>query len=147
MKRNKTYSAKPKEIKREWYLFDAKDFNLGRLATRVAEILRGKHKPIFTPNIDTGDYVVIVNSEKVKLSGKKIEQKTYFSHSGYAHGMKLLSIRQVMARDPRRIVLFAVKGMLPKGRLGRQMIKKMKIYTGDEHPHKDIKFKNLSGKG
>jgi large subunit ribosomal protein L13 len=146
MKRNKTFSARPKDIKREWHFFDAKDFYLGRLASKVAQILRGKHRPIYTPHIDTGDNVVIVNAEKIKLSGKKRDQKTYFSHSGYAHGKKILSVDQVMARDPRRIITYAVKGMLPTGKLGRQMIKKMKIYTGEEHKHKQIKFINLSGK-
>ena len=131
----KTYSAKPGEIDRNWFVVDASDYELGRLATRVATVLRGRHKPTFTPHVDTGDFVVVLNAEQVKLSGRKLDQKHYHRYSGYAGGMKSVDARTVRAEDSERMIRQAVKGMLPKNRLSRQVIKKLKIYAGAEHPH------------
>ena len=131
----KTYSAKPSDIKRDWYVVDAQDKILGRLATEVAAILRGKHKPQFTPHIDTGDFVIVVNAEKVKVTGKKLEQKIYYRHSGYFGGLKEESLEKVLAEKPEQAVMRAVKGMLPGNKLGRAMLKKLKVYAGGEHPH------------
>lgn len=131
----KTYSAKPGEVDRQWYVVDASDHTLGRLATRIATILRGKHKPQFTPHVDTGDFVIVLNAEKVNLSGRKLSQKHYHRYSGYAGGMKSVDAATVRAEDPERMIQQAVKGMLPKNLLSRQLIKKLKVYGGAEHPH------------
>jgi large subunit ribosomal protein L13 len=131
----KTRFAKKNEIERKWYVVDAKDQVLGRLASRVATYLRGKHKPVFTPNSDTGDFIIVVNAEKVKLTGKKIEDKTYYWHTGYPGGIKSEKAKDRLKRKPELIVQKAVQGMLPKNRLGRAMFKKLKVYKGGEHPH------------
>ena len=130
-----TYVAKAGEIERAWYVVDAEGQTLGRLSTEIAKILTGKNKPSYTPFLDTGDFVVVVNADKVRVSGKKADQKTYFSHSGYPGGAKLTPYRQMMDRFPERVIERAVKGMLPKNALGRQMAKKLKVYRGPEHPH------------
>jgi len=131
----KTYSAKPDEVERGWYVVDAADQVVGRLASQVAAILRGKHKPQFTPHIDTGDFVVVVNADKVRFTGNKETKKQYFKYSGYPGGVSLRSPADIRKKKPTFIVENAVKGMLPKGPLGRQMIKKLKVYAGPEHPH------------
>jgi large subunit ribosomal protein L13 len=131
----KTYSVKAGEIERRWYVVDADGKILGRLATEVARILRGKHKPIYTPHLDTGDHVIVVNASRVELSGRKAEQKTYFRHSGYMGGDRLIPYRRMLEKHPERVIELAVKGMLPKNALGRQMRSKLKVYAGAEHPH------------
>jgi large subunit ribosomal protein L13 len=131
----KTFSAKPDQIEREWYVVDAADQTLGRLATRVARILRGKHKPIYTPHLDCGDYVIVVNAEKVNVTGRKLDQKMYYRHSGYPGGFKSISLGDQLQKHPERVIQAAVRGMLPKTKLGRQMSKKLKVYAGPEHPH------------
>jgi large subunit ribosomal protein L13 len=130
-----TYSAKPGEIDRNWYVVDASEFELGRLATRVAVILRGKHKPVFTPHVDTGDFVVIVNASQVRLSGQKADQKKYQHYSGYPGGLKTRSAAEVRENDPDCMFREAVWGMLPKNRLSKQLLTKLKVYGGAEHPH------------
>jgi large subunit ribosomal protein L13 len=132
----KTYSAKKEDVERQWLVIDAQDQVLGRLATRVAHILRGKHKPIFTNHVDTGDFVVIVNAEKIRLTGNKLDAKVYYRHSGYPGGIKGMTAREMLERKPEQVIRTAVKGMLPKNRLGSQMITKLKVYAGSEHPHK-----------
>ena len=129
----KTFMASPATIDRKWYVVDATDMTLGRLASEVAKVLRGKNKPIFTPHIDTGDYVVVINAAKVKVTGKKLDQKIYYHHSDYVGGMKETTLREMMAKKPERVVELAVKGMLPKGPLGRQMYTKLHVYAGPEH--------------
>ncbi|HHU52648.1 MAG TPA: 50S ribosomal protein L13 [Clostridiaceae bacterium] len=129
----KTYVAKPSEIERKWYVIDVADQILGRVATEIATILRGKHKPEYTPFLDTGDYVVVVNADKIKVSGKKEKDKVYRRHSGYPGGLKEVTLGEVRAKHPERIIKHAVKGMLPKNALGRQMLKKLKVYAGPEH--------------
>ncbi|MCL2717991.1 MAG: 50S ribosomal protein L13 [Lachnospiraceae bacterium] len=129
----KTFMASPATIERKWYVVDATDMTLGRMATEIARVLRGKHKPIFTPHADTGDYVIVINAEKIKLSGKKMEQKTYFRHSDYVGSWRLIPVKEVLKKNPERVVEHAVKGMLPKGPLGRQMYKKLFVYAGPEH--------------
>ncbi len=131
----KTISAKKEDVKREWYVVDATDQTLGRLASRVATVLRGKHKPIYTPHVDTGDYVVVVNAEKVKLTGKKNEDKLYHHHTGWVGGIVTRTAKQLREQRPERLVENAVHGMLPKNVLGRTMGKKLKVYAGGEHPH------------
>ena len=131
----KTFMASPATIDRKWYVVDAEGMTLGRLASEVAKVLRGKNKPIFTPHIDTGDYVIVVNAEKVKVTGKKLDQKVYYNHSDYVGGMKETTLKEMMAKHPERVIEHAVKGMLPKGPLGYAMLKKMKCYAGDTHPH------------
>lgn len=131
----KTFSAKAPDVTRDWYLVDASGKTLGRLASELAFRLRGKHKPIFTPHVDTGDYIVVVNADKVAVTGKKAEQKTYHRFTGYVGNMKSTSFANMKARAPDRTIELAVKGMLPKNRLGRQMIKKLKVYAGAEHHH------------
>jgi len=131
----KTYTPKATEIDRTWWVVDADEQVLGRLATRVAQVLRGKHKPMYTPHLDTGDYVVVVNAEKVRLTGRKEEQKTYFRHTGYMGGGKHIPFERMRAEHPERVIELAVKGMLPKNNLGRLMRKKLKVYAGPEHPH------------
>lgn len=131
----KTITPKAGEIDHQWWVVDATDKPLGRLATETARILRGKHKPIFTPHLDTGDYVVVLNASKVRLTGNKADQKTYFRHSGYIGGAKLIPFRRMIATHPERVIELAVKGMLPKNALGRELRKKLKVYPGAEHPH------------
>ncbi len=131
----KSYMAKPNEIDRKWYVIDAEGKVLGRLASEVATILRGKHKPIYTPHVDTGDYVIIINADKVRLTGKKLEQKEYRYHTGYPGGLRSIPYSRMMKENPEKAIQLAVKGMLPKNRLGRQMIKKLKVYSGPEHNH------------
>ena len=127
--------AKKGSIEQKWHLIDANGKTLGRLATRVAMLLRGKHKPIFTPHVDTGDFVVVVNAEKISLTGKKWKDKLYIHHSGYPGGLKSISAGKMREKKPERLVTMAVQGMLPKNKLGRKMIKKLKVYSGDAHPH------------
>jgi len=131
----KTYSPSATEIKREWQVVDASGQVLGRLASQVAKLLMGKHKSIYTPHLDTGDYVMVLNAAKVELSGKKANQKIYYRHSGYPGGLKEITFRELFSKDPTRVVEAAVKGMLPKSRLGRAMFKKLRVYAGSEHPH------------
>ncbi|SDF51180.1 50S ribosomal protein L13 [Sporolituus thermophilus] len=130
-----TYMAKPADVQRKWYVIDAEGKTLGRLAAEVAKILRGKHKPTYTPHVDTGDHVIVVNADKVVLTGKKLTQKTYFRHSGYPGGTTFTPAGKMLAERPERVIELAVKGMLPKNRLGRQMYRKLKVYRGPEHPH------------
>ena len=132
----KTQFAKKGEIERKWYVVDAKDAVLGRLATKVATYLRGKNKPVFTPNVDTGDFIIVINAEKVRLTGKKLDAKVYYHHTGYIGGIKAQTAKSVMDKHPEKIIEKAVWGMLPKNTLGRQMLKKLKVYKGAEHPHK-----------
>lgn len=143
MKRNKTYLAQKGKIERKWYLVDAEGKILGRLATRVATILRGKHKPIFTPQVDCGDFVVVINAREVKVSGKKETGKFYFRHSGYPAGHTLTSVEKTRATHPEQIIQSAVRGMLPKGRLGRAVFKKLKVYASKNHPHQAQKLEKL----
>ena len=131
----RTYTPKADEIEHRWWVVDATDKPLGRLATELARVLRGKHKPTYTPHLDTGDHVVVVNAEKVVLTGKKADQKTYFRHSGYMGGDKHIPFRRMIERHPERVIELAVKGMLPKNALGRVLRKKLKVYAGTEHPH------------
>lgn len=131
----KTYMAKPAEVERKWYVVDATDMVLGRLASHVAMVLRGKNKPTFTPNVDTGDYVIIINADKVRLTGKKLEKKYYRYHTGYIGGLKEVQYKKLMAEKPEFVVYKAVKGMLPKNAIGRTMIKKLHVYAGNEHNH------------
>jgi large subunit ribosomal protein L13 len=131
----KTYTVRKGDIKREWYVVDAQGKTLGRLASEIARILRGKHKPIYAPHLDCGDYVIVVNAEKVRVTGKKLDQKFYYRHSGYPGGLKSINLRDQLQRHPTRVLEAAVRGMLPKNRLGRAMIKKLKVYAGDSHPH------------
>ena len=131
----KTFMANPAEVERKWYVVDADGVTLGRLSSEVAKVLRGKNKPIFTPHEDTGDYVIVVNAEKVKVTGKKLDQKMYYSHSDYVGGLKETNLKEMLAKHPERVVEHAVKGMLPKGPLGRQMYQKLFVYAGPEHKH------------
>ena len=131
----KTYYAKPGEVQREWLLVDATDMTLGRLATAVAQILRGKNKPTYTPHVDTGDFVIIINAEKIKVTGKKVTDKVYYRHTLYPGGLKSETFQEAMAKHPERVIERAVKGMLPKNSLGRKIGKKLKVYAGPEHPH------------
>ena len=131
----KSFMAKPQEIERKWLVIDADGLVLGRLATEVATILRGKNKPIYTPHVDTGDYVIVINADKMKLKGKKLDQKRYYWHTGYPGGLKSVDYRTMMANTPEKALMIAVKGMLPKNSLGRQMLKKLRVYSGTEHGH------------
>jgi large subunit ribosomal protein L13 len=131
----KTYVVKEADIQRKWILVDASGQNLGRLASRIAQVLRGKHKPTYSPHLDGGDYVVVINAEKIAVTGRKLDQKTYYRHTGYPGGIRETNLRGLLARHPTHALKFAVRGMLPKNRLGRKMIKKLKIYAGPEHPH------------
>ncbi len=131
----KTYTVRKSDIKREWYVVDAQGKTLGRLASEIAKILRGKHKPIYVPHLDCGDHVIVVNAEKVRVTGKKLDQKFYHRHSGYPGGLKSISLRNQLQKHPTRVLEAAVRGMLPKNRLGRAMIKKLKVYAGSSHPH------------
>ena len=131
----KSYMAKTNEVERKWYVVDAENKVLGRLATEIANILSGKNKPIYTPHVDTGDFVIVINADKVKLTGKKLEQKTHFYHTGYPGGDRYVSYKKLIEEKPELIIEYAVKGMLPKSSLGRNMIRKLKVYAGVEHPH------------
>ena len=131
----RTFTAKREEAERKWYVVDAENKVLGRLASELAKILRGKHKPQFTPHVDTGDYVIVVNAEKVNLTGNKLKDKVYYRHSGYPGGIKSVTAEALKAKKPEDLIRFAVKGMLPKNRLGRKLFKKLKVYAGGEHPH------------
>ena len=131
----KTYSPKARDIEREWWVIDAGDKTLGKVATQAASLLMGKHKPMYAPHIDTGDYVVVINAAKVKITGKKAEQKIYYRHSGYPGGLKSRSFEEIFRKDPGRVIEHAVKGMLPHNNLGRAMFKKLKVYSGNGHPH------------
>ncbi|HZC28608.1 MAG TPA: 50S ribosomal protein L13 [Gaiellaceae bacterium] len=131
----KTWNAKPGEIERRWYLVDAEGKTLGRLATQIADTLRGKSKPQYTPHVDTGDFVVVVNAEKIAVTGKKLDEKMYYRHSGYPGGLKSRSLRDQLERRPAEVIRTAVKGMLPRNRLARQQLTKLKVYAGPEHPH------------
>ena len=129
----KSFMASPSTIERKWYVVDAADHTLGRLASEVANVLRGKNKPIYTPHMDTGDYVIVVNADKIKVSGKKLDQKMYYHHSDYVGGMRETTLKEMLAKKPEYVIEHAVKGMLPKGPLGRQMYKKLHVYAGPEH--------------
>lgn len=131
----RTYSAKPQEVERTWYVIDAQGQTLGRLASRVATLLRGKHKPNYTPHVDCGDFVIVVNAAKVHVTGQKMDQKIYYRHSGYPGGLKEITLRRQLQIFPERVLEAAVRGMLPKNKLGRKMFKKLKVYAGAEHPH------------
>ena len=130
-----SFMANPAKVERKWYVVDAAGYTLGRLASEVAKVLRGKNKPVFTPHVDTGDYVVIVNAEKIKVTGEKLDQKIYYHHSEYVGGMKETTLREMLDKKPEKVIEHAVKGMLPKGPLGRQMFTKLHVYAGPEHPH------------
>ncbi|MCM1342229.1 MAG: 50S ribosomal protein L13 [Muribaculaceae bacterium] len=140
----KTFMASPATIDRKWYVVDATDQTLGRLASEVAKVLRGKNKPIFTPHMDCGDFVIVINAEKVKVTGKKLDQKIYYHHSDYVGGMKKVTLREKLAKKPEQVIELAVKGMLPKGPLGRQMYTKLHVYAGAEHPHAAQKPETLT---
>ena len=131
----KTVFAKKNEIEKKWYIIDAKGMTLGRLAARIAVILRGKNKPIFTPNVDTGDYVIVINAEGVRLTGNKLKQKIYYRHSGYPGGIKMITAEHLLNRSPEKVIMLAVRGMLPKNRLGRAQLKKLRVFKGTAHPH------------
>ena len=131
----KSFMASPSTIERKWYVVDATGYTLGRLASEVAKVLRGKNKPTYTPHIDTGDYVIVVNADKINVTGKKLDQKIYYNHSEYVGGMKEPTLREMMAKKPERVIELAVKGMLPKGPLGREMYTKLHVYAGPEHDH------------
>jgi len=142
----KTYSAKPCEVEAKWYLIDATDKSLGRVASTVANILRGKHKPIYTPHIDTGDFVIVLNADKIKITGKKLTDKIYYHHTGYPSGLRSIALKDMNEKHPTRALEKAVKGMLPHNTLGGQQFNKLKIYTGAEHPHeaqKPVEYKEL----
>jgi len=143
----KTYNAKPSEIEHGWYVVDAEGQNLGRLAVRIADTLRGKNKPVFTPHVDTGDFVVVVNAEKIAVTGKKLDQKIYYRHSGFPGGLRERTLREQLERRPTEVLRKAVKGMLPRNRLGRAQIRKLKIYVGAEHPHGAQQPKQLKLEG
>ncbi|MEM9951519.1 MAG: 50S ribosomal protein L13 [Chloroflexota bacterium] len=131
----KTHFTTPDEIERKWYVVDVQGKTLGRVASEIAQILRGKHKPSFVPNLDTGDFVVVVNCEKIHVTGRRLDQKLYYRYSGYPGGLYNRTLREMLERTPERVIRFAVKGMLPKGPLGRDMLRKLKVYAGSEHPH------------
>jgi large subunit ribosomal protein L13 len=139
----KTYVTKQDDIQHDWYVVDAAGQNLGRLATRVAAVLRGKHKPTFTPSLDTGDFVVVINAEKVTVTGGKLEDKEYYDYSGYPGGLRTTTLRDQLKKHPDRVITHAVKGMLPHNRLGRAMMKKLKVYAGPEHPHQAQQPKDM----
>ncbi|MFB5066515.1 MAG: 50S ribosomal protein L13 [Candidatus Wallacebacter cryptica] len=140
----KTYMANKENIERKWYVIDATDKTLGRLATQIATILRGKHKPIYTPHVDTGDHVIVINAEKVRLTGNKLQDKKYYRHSGYPGGLRVRTAGQILSSGrPEQVLKLAVKGMLPHNRLGRKMFKKLKVYAGNEHPHSAQKPEKL----
>ena len=138
-----TYMAKNEEVERSWFVVDAENKTLGRLASKIAQYIRGKHKPTFTPHVDMGDYVIVVNAEKIHLSGNKLDQKKYYKHSNYPGGIKEITYRELLVKDPEFIIEKAVKGMLPSNKLGRKMIKKLKVYSGENHPHQAQKPEDL----
>jgi large subunit ribosomal protein L13 len=138
-----TYVTKPNDIKRDWYVVDAQGQTLGRLATRIAAVLKGKHKPIYSPSMDTGDYVVVINAEKIVATGRKLDEKLYYHHTGYPGGLRQINLRDQLAKHPERVISAAVRGMLPHNRLGRAMFKKLKVFAGAEHPHAAHKPKTL----
>lgn len=140
----KTQFAKKGEIDRKWYVLDAEGRVLGRLASKVATYLRGKTKPVFTPNMDTGDFVIVINADKIRLTGKKLDEKVYYHHTGYPGGLKAQTAKERLNRSPESLIMDAVKGMLPKNRLGRAMLKKLKVYRGSEHPHAAQKPETLN---
>jgi len=142
-KSNKTFLPKKEAIEKKWWLIDAEGIVLGRLATKIANILRGKEKPTYTPFFDTGDFVIVVNADKVKLTGKKEEQKMYYRHSGYLGGLKEISFKHMMAKHPERVITHAIRGMLPKNKLNRKILKKLKVYPGSEHKHEAQKPESL----
>ncbi len=139
----KTLFIRPSEIEREWYLVDAEGKTLGRLASEIAKVLKGKHKPIYSPHLDIGDYVIVINAEKVHVTGKKLDQKIYYRHSGYPGGLTGVTLREQLKKHPTRVIHSAVRGMLPHNRLGRAMLKKLKLYAGDSHPHQPQQPKPL----
>ena len=139
-----SFMANPAKVERKWYVVDATGLTLGRLASEVAKVLRGKNKPVFTPHIDTGDYVIVINAEKVKVTGKKLDQKIYYHHSEYVGGMKETTLKEMLAKKPEKVIELAVKGMLPKGPLGREMFTKLHVYAGAEHPHAAQKPEELT---
>ncbi len=139
--RIKTYTPKPEDIQREWFVIDAKDQTLGRLASQIATLIRGKHKPIFTPNADVGDFVIVLNADKIRVTGRKLDEKIYYRHSQYPGGLKKRTLREQLDKFPDRVIYLAVRGMLPKNKLGNKMIKRLKIYTDDTHPHQAQKPK------
>ena len=143
----KTYQAKPLEVEREWLVIDAKDQVLGRVATKAAQLLKGKHKPQYTPHVDTGDFVIIINADKIRVTGTKASSKEYYRHSGYPGGLKCETFAEAMQKHPERVIEHAVKGMLPKNTLGRAMGKKLKVYTGSEHPHAAQKPRKIELEG
>jgi len=138
-----TYVTKQTDIKRDWYVVDAQGQTLGRLATRIAAVLKGKHKPIYSPSMDTGDYVVVINAEKIVATGRKLDEKMYYRHTGYPGGLRQINLRDQLTKHPERVISAAVRGMLPHNRLGRAMFKKLKVYAGAEHPHAAHKPKTL----
>jgi len=138
-----TYMAKNEEVERSWFVVDAENKTLGRLASKIAQYIRGKHKPTFTPHVDMGDYVIVVNAEKIHLSGNKLDQKKYYKHSNYPGGIKEITYRELLVKDPEFIIEKAVKGMLPSNKLARKMIKKLKVYSGENHPHQAQKPEDL----
>ena len=140
----KTFVASPEKIERKWYVVDAAGCTLGRLSAEIAKVLRGKNKPEYTPHIDAGDYVIVINAEKVAVTGKKLDQKVYYSHSDYIGGLRETTLREMLAKHPERVIEHAVKGMLPKGPLGRQMYTKLHVYAGAEHPHAAQKPETLT---
>ena len=131
----KTYTARVEDMEREWFLVNAEGKTLGRLASEIAQVLRGKHKPIYTPHLDCGDYVIVVNAEKVRVTGRKLDQKMYYRHTGYPGGIRSISLRNQLQKHPERVLQAAVRGMLPRNRLGRSMLRKLKVYAGESHPH------------
>ena len=139
-----TFVTKPSDIKHDWYVVDAQGQTLGRLATRIATVLKGKHKPIYSPSMDTGDYVVVINAEKIVATGHKLDEKIYYRHTGYPGGLRQINLRDQLAKHPERVISAAVRGMLPHNRLGRAMFKKLKVYAGAEHPHAAHKPKTLA---
>ncbi|MBQ3933049.1 MAG: 50S ribosomal protein L13 [Lachnospiraceae bacterium] len=140
----KSYMANPSKIERKWYVVDATGYTLGRLASEIAKVLRGKNKPEYTPHIDTGDYVIVVNADKIKVTGKKLDQKLYYRHSDYVGGFKETTLKEMLAKKPEKVIELAVKGMLPKGPLGREMITKLHVYAGPEHNHAAQKPETLT---
>ncbi|MCS6862543.1 MAG: 50S ribosomal protein L13 [Abditibacteriales bacterium] len=139
----KTYAAKPGDVERQWYVVDAAGQTLGRLATKIATVLRGKHKPTFTPHLDTGDYVIVINADKVTVTGKKMTDKIYYRHTGYPGGLRETNLRTLLQKKPEKVIELAVWGMLPHNRLGRRLIRKLHVYAGDKHPHAAQRPKTL----
>ncbi len=141
--RTKTYVTKPAEVERDWWVVDAKGQTLGRLAARLAPILKGKHKPTYAPNVDTGDFVIVINADRIHVTGTKLDAKMYHRHSGYPGGLSSITLRVMLDKHPERVIQYAVRGMLPKNPLGRKMLKKLKVYAGDQHPHQAQQPKTL----